>query len=352
MKYIIKLNYKTWSMIIMTISIVSLTIRYTLMGDKFFADSIQLMSIEQSGIFSIGSFDVAALFFCYINFFDIGTLMGWSIYITIIYFFINVWILKDVKIVTIYGFCFIILSFFLWYLFVAGITKEILQGIFYLLIYCVCKGDLNNKIKLFLGTTVLLGSAIVFREYYLLTAYFSVTTYIAIHIIRKFFGKTIKFYSLFLVIIFMIMVFLLTTEILFPQEYVQIVTLRSSRYLYLEGYTDSLIKNIIDGDNFNIMIYIFNYIIIFFRLIIPLELLVNSKIYYIPFIVYQIMFTVNYFKELNECFNNSALLEVVFITSFLIVSAMMEPDFGSWARHQCVLIPISVSAYIKQKYSC
>ena len=351
-KYIIKLDWKFWSLILLIITILSINIRYILMSDKFFIDSSMLLYIEQTEKYTEGSFGRAARFFKIINFFDLNTLFEWSIYICVVYFFLNLFILKDVKKIRIEKLLFLILGVFLWYLFPAGITKEVIQSLFYIMILYICKNRTFFKrvwIKLFFGAFTLFVCSLTFRAYYILTAVFSITIFIALKIIKYFKMKRNKaVFSFFALSLMSVFLFMLIIQLFFPTEFNQVIFLKSIKYQYLVASTDSFINDIIANSSANIFIYMINYCTNCIRLLFPVELLMIGKIYYIPFIAYQLMFLGNYIDFIkNHMFiNEKKMLIFSFITSFITVGAMMEPDFGSWARHQSVILPLVIECFI------
>lgn len=351
-KYIIKLDWKFWSLVLLIISILSINIRYILMSDKFFIDSSMLLYIEQTEKYTEGSFGRAARFFKIINFFDLNTLFEWSIYICVIYFFLNLFILKDVKKIRIEKLLFLILGVFLWYLFAAGITKEVIQSLFYIMILYICKNRTFFKrtwIKLFFGAFTLFVCSLTFRAYYILTAFFSITIFVALKIIKYFKMKRNKaVFSFFALSLMSVFLFMLIIQLFFPTEFNQVIFLKSIKYQYLVASTDSFINDIMTNSSANIFIYMVNYCANYIRLLFPVELLMIGKIYYIPFIAYQLMFLGNYINFIkNHMFiNEKKMLIFSFITSFITVGAMMEPDFGSWARHQSVILPLVIECFM------
>lgn len=351
MNCLVKLNLKTWSIILLIINMLSLVIRYNFMTEKFFTDSMHLMYIEQFGGIYDGSFTIAARFFNIINLFNINTLLEWSIYIGIIYFFINIFLVKNVTNIEFKKFIFLLLALVLTYLFEIGITKEVLQSIFYISIFTVCRLTSIKKsfYYLIIGSIILLSCSLFFREYYILTAIFSIGIYYILILIRQFNEKNNRaiFMFVFLILI-MLTIFLLISSVVFPHEYSSIINLRTYRYQYLDGYTDSLIRDIISNQNNNVTIYIFNYILNCVRLLIPLELLIIGKVYYIPYIIYQTIFTYYYFGFIKKIQKTTTkdIVNFTFISSFVFVAVIMEPDFGSWARHQTVILPLIIECFI------
>lgn len=354
MKMKIYFNSSIWFALLIIITITSLMIRYGFMTQKFFLDSIGMLYLERSELFSDDSFGIAAQFFYYINFLDIATLFEWSCYIAIIYFFINLWMLKDIKVMTLNKFIFLLLSIFLLYLFAVGITKEVLQGGFYLLIYflCIKNKSINGKfLKVLLGSGILVINALVFREYYLLVAFFTVIIFFIFELIKnRYYTKERKILAIVFLVIAIVFCFMATVRIYLPVEYELIVNLRSHFYSALAETTDSFIKDIIENDSSDLYVYVLNYCLNFMRLLCPVEILLIGKFHYIPFLIYQLWFTRLYVEKLSSLnkLNTEKYLSLIFITSFLVVAAMMEPDFGSWARHQTVCFCFVYELFIKK----
>mgnify|MGYP003096877170 CR=1 FL=1 len=345
MAYTVRLNKKVWLCIILIISLISLAIRYTIFTEKYFIDSNGLMSIERNlnitGMLPVdeGSFQSAAIFFYYINFFDLNSLMEWTIYISILFFLINFYLVKDIKLIELKNFLLLITGLLLWYLFGAGITKEIIQSLFFIIVYMViCSDKIKYTwIKFLIGIIIIYFSSILFREYFILMAVFAIYIYI-ISIMLKKKNLSPKYYYIWMIIFSMILVtfFLFIISIILPEQYSFIMILRTDYYYtqLMEVGTDSLITALVPGES--LLIYMINYIITYFRLLIPIELLFNIKIQYIPFVVYQLSFTYYYIKNISmiNIIDDKKFIALVFLTAYILVSAIMEPDFGSWVRHQ------------------
>lgn len=354
MHYRVILNKKSWCIILIVIILISLAIRSMFFTGKMLGTSVSLLPFARYGdvsgvVDADTSYEALSLFY-YINFFDINSVFEWSIYISIIFFFINILMLKDIKKIKLNKFLIILTSLVLWYLFSAGLTKEVIQTLFYLSIYYLINIDIDffkNKlwIKMLLGSIILYISSIIFRPYYIIVVLYTVIVYVIALWLRKKQFKSIIYIILLLGISFIsIALFLILASSVMPLEYDMIVNLRTRYAIALMETTDSFIGNLINGDS--LFIYMLNYIINYFRLLFPVELLLVGKIYYVPFIIYQICFSYYYIKSifnLNEI-NNVKFISLIFITSFLIVSTMMEPDFGSWVRHQgaCYMLFISL----------
>lgn len=339
-KYII-LNKKIWFIIIIIISLISVFLKI-LAIDKFEFDSKNILDIEKSfrmvdNISISGSFESAGLIYYFINIFNLNSIEEWAIYISILFIFINFKIVENIKIIKVKNFLFLLISLFLWYIIAAGITKEVIQSIYFIIIYIIIKHKrITRNYKCLFSVVLLCISAILFREYYVLVAFFTLIMYIIyINLRKKVYSKKKMYIISQLYIFFVIGIFLFIISYIFPEEYERIIYLRSLGYAYLEEVgTDSLIKNLIDGDN--IYIYIINYIINYIRILIPIDLVIIGKLYYIPFIIYQIILVYFYIKNISiiKVLDDNKFLSITIMTAFFMVSAFMEPDYGSWIRHQ------------------
>nr|WP_288305904.1 hypothetical protein [uncultured Romboutsia sp.] len=93
--------------------------------------------------------------------------------------------------------------------------------------------------------------------------------------------------------------------------------------------------NDIFGENTNYFKFIFNYIINAFRMMFPIEL-ITKGIKYIPFIIYQLFITTN-ILNLGKKLSRNNILIFATIVSFMMISIIFEPDFGSFIRHESAL---------------
>lgn len=342
MRTLLIIRPSVWGVILTLQMLLALGIRYSIFTEKFFIDSLKILSITQSGYLYEGSFYTAARFFSSINFFNVDTLLGWSVYIMLIFFFINIYILKDIRKINISVFFLLILGVFLWYLFAAGITKEVVQTVFYISIYFFCVRNIFVKQifgRVLIGVFILLICALFFREYYILTAFYSLVLYFAFKLVTI--SRLQKYNPVILLMCVCVVVWfavLLGAKTFFEPYYDLIINLRSTNYFALQDNTDSFIMDLVENASGYISVYIINYIVNFIRLMFPFELLLIGKLYYIPFIIYMVFLSVFLYKKTKNIteLNRSQLVSLIFIWSFLVVSPTMEPDFGSWARHQSV----------------
>jgi hypothetical protein len=122
-------------------------------------------------------------------------------------------------------------------------------------------------------------------------------------------------------------------------NYISILYARLEINIQREAIVDaSTMINDLLGPNTNYIMFIGNYIINIFRVMVPVELLLKS-IKYIPFIVYQIFITYQIIKSCTKI-NDNSILWIITTISFMMISVIFEPDFGSFIRHESALILI------------
>lgn len=134
-----------------------------------------------------------------------------------------------------------------------------------------------------------------------------------------------------------------------PTVYNQLINLR---YSINYNRVDSIDAVTIINDVFpssSPFFYCINYIINLIRMLFPIELILKG-IKYIPFIVYQIYFSVNIIKKLKEkdtVYNNKLFFSI--IIAYILTSNLYEPDFGSLIRHETALMLIIFDILIKSE---
>ena len=76
-------------------------------------------------------------------------------------------------------------------------------------------------------------------------------------------------------------------------------------------------------------------------MLFPIELL-RLGLKYLPYVIYQViisLFVVKTLITMKENTNTRNLALYIYL-GFLCASALFEPDFGSWVRHEAVTFPI------------
>ena len=125
----------------------------------------------------------------------------------------------------------------------------------------------------------------------------------------------------------LILILIVIFSFKFPKIVNLVLGIRKRVNLYRLESPDArtIIIDWIDRDGV-IFLYL-NYFINILRLLLPIELSIKS-IKYFPYIIFQIWFT----KELWN-WKNIKNNKVILLYSFILISGVFEPDFGSFLRH-------------------
>ena len=339
-------------------------IRYTIMKTvlvdagigNFFLKSIlydsnlKIKFFSEGGVSEAGGNTVAI--FKFINFLNLTTYIQFEVFITFIWNILLVIILfKAQTRLSELQLSFIILSIIVLNIFDFTLAKEPIQMLFFILIYLVliCK-SLNKTNKFILSVIIIIFSALFFRIYYLLIAFFSISVGIILSIDKRKnkktgFKKIVKYIILLGIIYFM---FLVLCKVLKPNEYSELIRVRTR-----VGGAKSDMINIFRSDN--LVLFVLDYLLMLIRMLLPIELL-PLGIKYVPYVLYQVVITFFIIKALRNFKNNDSIKNIALIIylGFILGSAAFEPDFGSWVRHEAVIFPILMliaEIYNKNQYA-
>lgn len=316
--------------------------QFKILPNKYFYDSKRILALS-NGLTDVTdkAYSFAANFFKSINLFGFKTLSQWAYFLAFIFMIIIISVLVKNKNISLKSCLFVIASVGLLNIYVFNISKDIIQFLFFYLIFIILK---NNKIsnikKQILCCIVLFIEALCFRIYYLIMAMIMVTMYylyekiIKNKIITKKSIKKIIFFSLLLFFAEIYIVQLISTT-----NYNSIINARYNVNVNREFSLDAItIINDLMGKNTNFAIFVLNYLINFVRILFPVELIMKG-IQYIPFIFYQLYITFILFKSSVKLSEKNIMWLITFI-SFIMISVIFEPDFGSFIRHESALFLI------------
>ncbi len=335
-----KYNKKTLfgCIIIFYVSLLVKLFQYVILPPKYFYDSKAILFYMNGNYIADKSYNFTAKLFDTINIFNFNELIEWSIFLSIIFSTILFFYLIKNDRYNLSQYIFIYSSVALLNIYVFNLSKDIIQFCFYLIIYIIILNKkINNKTKIFLISIVLVYESINFRTYYIIMLtliiimYFLYTKFIKYRNINKNYLSKIIVTTL---ILFFLEIFIV--KILSIENYNLIINARSSVNNTRIGSIDvaTMINDIL-GENTNYFKFIFNYIINGFRMMIPIEL-ITKGIKYIPFIIYQIFITIN-ILNLGKNLSSNNILIFITIVSFMMISIIFEPDFGSFIRHESTL---------------
>jgi cell division protein FtsW (lipid II flippase) len=77
-------------------------------------------------------------------------------------------------------------------------------------------------------------------------------------------------------------------------------------------------------------------------MLVPVELLTKGM-QYIPFLFFQLAVTVylaGLFVHVDEIEDENQFLALSIFLGYFLASAIFEPDFGSWVRHESATFPV------------
>ena len=98
----------------------------------------------------------------------------------------------------------------------------------------------------------------------------------------------------------------------------------------------------ISASSGNLPLFLVNYGINAARMLVPVELLTKGM-QYIPFLLFQLAVTVylaSLFVHVDEIEDENQFLALSIFLGYFLASAIFEPDFGSWVRHESATFPV------------
>lgn len=296
----------------------------------------QLFSAEE-GASSAGG-NAAYLFWC-INFFHAYSYVEWEIYVSILSNIIVLLVLTQLKqTIRIYQWLLVTMTVAILNIFSFCLSKDPIQMCYFLLIFLVLNSRWSDKYKCLGIYACILFSCMTFRTYYILVLMFMIASQIGCNWILKRMKGTGKRIIVFVVgITLFCFAFLSWAYAFSPENYEGIYNARvHTRSIEL---ANTGITNWLSTDT--VWMFTLNWITVVFRLLFPLELIPMGPKYWL-FVIYQIIVTVFVVRAISNLKNNSKKVNLALFVylGFLLGSAMFEPDFGSWVRHESVCFPI------------
>lgn len=288
---------------------------------------------------SVASENSKALFqiFRYVGF---STYRDYELVITLIWNVIFFGILLTLKNkISVFQMIFLVMSIAVLNIWDFCLAKEPLQMIYFVAIYFVyISKSINEKLKYPLAILIILFSCISFRSYYILIVAFSVLSYFIINklIIKKdkvTFGDFAKILLLYGIVY---MIVIVVAKNFNSEAY--------DAFMYFNK-RETLAKTDLSGlfHSEILPIMAIDYIILVLRMLFPIELIRFGPQYWL-YAIYQIMISIIFIKAIINIKTSSKIEKnalYIFI-GFLFASATFEPDFGSWVRHEAVVLPLII----------
>lgn len=310
--------------------------QYIFFPSKYFIDSNYILklininiNLERYG----SAFYNTALIFKFINVFNFVSLKQWSYFLYITFTIICFLLLLRYKSFSIFESVFILASYSILNLYSFNLSKDIIQFVFFICIYLTILSSKNNTKKITIILLLLIFESIFFRPYYVLIA---VLLFIFYFVFTRFKTDTIS--KRMVKSLFIWVIFLLISKIIFPSHFESLIFVRNQITDMLSANTE--INNIFNTNSGNITIFFINYCLNGIRILFPIELIFHG-IRYLPFVIYQFMFSYIIIGNLRKV-DEDNLVPLILIISYLLVSFIFEPDFGSVVRHESALFIILI----------
>lgn len=314
--------------------------------ENYFYDSnrINLMveNPHSKYAWNTGSYKVAADFFRKINIFNFTERIQWSIFLGIVLTIIAVMMFKkceglDTRQIVFGSMCVALCN-----IYVFNISKDALQfGIFILIFIVVSIKKIPIWIKAVAAGLLLYWESNVYKNYYIIMAFFFMVIFIAFSIIRVK-KKRLRWFQYLIVVVglyAMVYVFLFSARSLFPSDYQDIMEARE--YSSHQGQTTVIQEPFEHNGNLNL--FFADYMIDSVRMMFPFEL-VQIGAFYVPFFAFQVFllfYLIRGIKYMDELDDKSFIGMCIFLAYFL-GSVLFEPDFGSFVRHEAATLPVII----------
>lgn len=286
------------------------------------------------------AFNNAEVIFKAINIFGFTTYTQYEVFITILWNIIILCIISKIdeikdNLVGIY----ILLTIAVMNIFNFTLSKEPIQMLYFVLMYIILSSkNIKNNWKMLFSIIVVLLSTVTFRSYYILMVMFTIM--IAVMCNMLILNKEKVKLRHFVIIISMIgiayFIFLNIAKFAFPSSFIDL-----KKYRLKDYQAASAIHTIIPGSRSNLVLFVFDYLIVVIRIMVPVEIAAMGP-KYIIFVIYQIIITFFIIRTIKNIKKISTIerYALYLYIGFILASATFEPDFGSWVRHEAAAFPL------------
>jgi hypothetical protein len=232
--------------------------------------------------------------------------------------------------------------------FLGQITKEVIALLVITFqLYALYKNTIKIKI---IGAAIILFYALFFRSYWVIIIYFAVL--IAVLVIGHF---KVKGYKIIIDTIWKPLFFIVGVLFLFFAAGLMgqyLTDFRTDVNIYRQNDPDAvtLINNAYI--NTSVGTDLLNWVLAWLTLIVPVKLLLLAEIQHIFFAVWN-LFSVCLFIYIAKYLINHKIKDIpviwsiAWIVSFSLVQGLFEPDFGSFVRHESVLLPMFFYIFLR-----
>lgn len=314
---------------------------------KYFFDSWRMIDMLVNGEKSTiawSGYQQAVDFHKAINIFHFNTINQFSTFYGLIMTIVIMFIVSKAKEMDFMDSLFTLMATGVLNIYVFCINKEMIQILYFILIYIIITSPIKNTMLKLIGcVAVYYWESTSFRSYYIIMAAMSVLLYFVFTWLKRR-NKVTKLMIVTTVIICFvgIFAFFYASSFVAHDDYIEALNVRDSSTSTIreQGGANSAIYNPIEV-NGNLGVFMIDYVINAFRMMIPIELLLKSP-GYAPFFVYQIFILVYLFKALAniKTMDKKMVVALSCFVAYFFGSVVFEPDFGSWVRHEATTFPV------------
>lgn len=313
---------------------------------KYFFDSYRMVGMLNSTDSSGGwaGYQDAVNFHEAINIFHFTDINQFSVFYGLVMTPLMMFIVSKTKEMEMREVLFTLMATGVLNIYVFNINKEMVQILYFLLIYFIISLPIKNTFMKIVGCAVVYyWESVNFRAYYIIMAAMAVLVYFIFLWLRG--RRKVQKKHIFVVVVLCfvgVFAFFYASQFVSYDDYIEALNVRdgSTGAIREGGGANSAIYNPIEVNN-NLGIFMFDYVINAFRMMVPIELLFKSP-GYAPFFVYQVFILIYVFQTIKNIkkIDNKMIVTLSCFVAYFFGSVVFEPDFGSWVRHEATTFPI------------
>lgn len=340
-------------MLIIPTVILAKIIYIFLLPSRYYFDSWRMLSMMNGGGMTVWvGYQNTVDFYSKINILHLNTLSQWSIAMGLVMTPIMMYLISKTEQMEVRESIFTLMAIGVLNIYVFSVTKEMIQILYFLCIYAIISLPIKSiSLKILMCAGVYYWESTSFRSYYIIMAAMSVFMYAIFLWIKKRRIITKKHIVIFIVACFFaVFILFYVSQFVSYGDYKEALNVRDGTTSTIEGAQSAIVNPI--EVNGNLGIFMFDYVINAFRMMIPIELLIKSPMY-APFVIYQFFILYYFFKTVKNIkqLDSDMLVTISCFAAYFFGSVVFEPDFGSWVRHEAATFPIlQLMAYKSNLY--
>ena len=331
-------NHNKNAAIMLTFIVMMIAKIITLMlPKKYFFDNNRILGMA-NGDDSVkawgGSYEVAANFFKTVNVFNFVKMTDWSWFLGLMKTGSILLVITRIDEPDLPQLVFLLACVGLLNIYVFNIGKDVIQFLFFFAVYLVIISPIGNTtVKLLISSLILYFESTVFRAYYILIAALAIAVYCILRLFHRFVNlpRVVRLLGILLSMYVLVCAVMFVARVAKPDEFQLIMSVRDASLAGRDADTEA-----------SVPLFLVNYGINAARMLVPVELLTKGM-QYIPFLLFQLAVTVylaSLFVHVDEIEDENQFLALSIFLGYFLASAIFEPDFGSWVRHESATFPV------------